>query len=212
MADDKKTKEDAKAPAKKDESRKEAPAKKDEVKRQTPKKEAPAAAPKGEAKEVDPAPKAPSKEEEEKPKTAPKKLSAPKEAAPKRQAASVKPVRKPKPPRKPIPKGMDIGIDVELPKKECKDRFCPFHGTLPVRGQILEGIVVSDRMQQSVVVKREYMRLNKKYERLEKRSGKYLAHSPPCLGTKSGDRVRIMECRPLSKTISYVVIEKRTGE
>jgi small subunit ribosomal protein S17 len=198
MADDKKTKEEeAKKPApeKKDEAKKPAPTKKDEPKAAAD-KSAPALKPasKGEAK----------KELSKKP--------VPKKAAPKKETAPKKPAKKAKPPRKPIPKGMDIGIDVELPKNECDDQFCPFHGSFPVRGQILEGIVVSDRMQRSVVVKREYMRLNKKYERLEKRSGKYLAHSPPCLETKTGDRVRIMECRPLSKTISYVVIEKRTGE
>jgi small subunit ribosomal protein S17 len=180
-----------------------------------PKEEAPKAPAKGPAK---PIPKAAEKKEqvpkvkpvakaEESLKAAPKKeLSAAAKQPPAKQPAKKKPVK----PRKPIPKGMDIGVDVELPKKECKDRFCPFHGSLPVRGQILEGIVVSDRMQRSVVVRREYMRLNKKYERLEKRSGKYLAHSSPCLEAKTGDRVRIMECRPLSKTISYVVIENRS--
>ena len=30
----------------------------------------------------------------------------------------------------------------------------------------------------------------------------------PCLGLKVGDKVRIAECRPLSKTVSFVVIEK----
>jgi small subunit ribosomal protein S17 len=29
------------------------------------------------------------------------------------------------------------------------------------------------------------------------------------LGVKAGDKVRIMECRPLSKTVSFVIIEKR---
>ena len=82
-------------------------------------------------------------------------------------------------------------------------------GKEKINKQTLKGVVVSDKMQKSVVVKREYMRLDKKYERLEKRTGKYLAHSPPCLEVKAGDKVKIMECRPLSKTISFVVIEKR---
>ena len=45
-----------------------------------------------------------------------------------------------------------IGIDVKMPKRSCDDQFCPFHGTLSVRGQILEGTVVSDGMQNAVVV------------------------------------------------------------
>lgn len=113
-------------------------------------------------------------------------------------------VKNPQAPRGPA---TDIGIDVRKPKKACDDRFCPFHGELSVRGQILDGIVVSDKMQNTAVIRREYLRKIQKYERLEKRSGKYLAHSPPCLEATVGDQVRIMECRPLSKKVSYVIIE-----
>jgi len=107
---------------------------------------------------------------------------------------------------------LDIGINVKAPAKTCTDRFCPFHGTLPVRGQILEGDVVSDKMQMTVVVKKEYIRKNRKYERLEKRSSKYLVHSPPCFEVEMGDHVKIMECRPLSKQVSFVIIEKMYRE
>lgn len=103
-------------------------------------------------------------------------------------------------------KARNIGIDVPLPEKSCEDRNCPFHGNLPVRGQIIEGVVVSDKMQSTVIVEREYLWYLKKFERYEKRTSRYPAHSPPCLGVKTGDRVKIMECRPLSKTVSFVVI------
>lgn len=106
-------------------------------------------------------------------------------------------------------KPRDIGVGVPVPDQECDDINCPFHGTLPTRGQILEGVVVSDRMERTVVVRREYLYYIKKYERYEKRSSKYAAHNPPCLNAKKGDLVRIMECRPLSKTVKFVVIEKR---
>src|SRR5437879_1631309 len=36
--------------------------------------------------------------------------------------------------------GRDIGIDVPMPGQVCTDVKCPFHGRLPVRGQMLEGI------------------------------------------------------------------------
>ena len=104
--------------------------------------------------------------------------------------------------------GLNIGIDVKPPEDTCTDKDCPFHGTLPVRGQILEGYVVSDKMQGTAVVKRDYMRNIQKYERLEKRSNKYLVHNPSCLGVVTGDNVKIMECRPLSKMVSFVIIEK----
>jgi small subunit ribosomal protein S17 len=109
----------------------------------------------------------------------------------------------------PRQKVRDIGIEVNAPKKTCDDTYCPFHGNLPVRGQILEGRVESDKMKNTIVVEREYLRLIPKYERYEKRTRRYLAHNPPCLDIESGDRVAIMECRPLSKTVTYVAIEKK---
>jgi small subunit ribosomal protein S17 len=94
------------------------------------------------------------------------------------------------------------------PKKSCDDKNCPFHGELPVRGRVLEGSVVSAKMEKTVVVRRDYLHYVPKYKRYERRHGHVPAHSPPCLEVKEGDRVRIAECRPLSKTVSFVVVEK----
>ncbi len=107
------------------------------------------------------------------------------------------------------PSVRDIGLDVQQPTGACSEVNCPFHGRLPVRGTVLAGTVVSAKMQGTVVVEREYMRYIQKFERLEKRTSKYLAHAPACLQTKVGDEVSIMECRPLSKRVSYVVVENR---
>lgn len=101
----------------------------------------------------------------------------------------------------------DIGLDVPPPAKECTDPNCPFHGTLPVRGNVLDGVVVSDRMDKTVVVQRAFVKRIAKYERYEKRKTKVHAHNPPCMHAQKGDVVRIAECRPLSKTKSYVVVE-----
>ncbi|HLB69520.1 MAG: 30S ribosomal protein S17 [Candidatus Methanoperedens sp.] len=101
----------------------------------------------------------------------------------------------------------DIGLDVQPPTKECADPSCPFHGTLPVRGQVLSGKVVSDKMDRTVVVQRAFVKKIAKYERYEKRKTKVHAHNPPCIAAKAGDNVIIAECRPLSKTKSYVVVE-----
>ncbi len=100
-----------------------------------------------------------------------------------------------------------IGIDVKEPKKSCNDEKCPFHGTLPVRGKLLEGKIVSDKMNKTVVVRKEFMTKLDKYERFEKRSTKVSAHIPDCINVKTGDNVKIMECRPLSKTKKFVVVE-----
>ncbi len=107
------------------------------------------------------------------------------------------------------PAARDIGIDVPLPERTCTDHNCPFHGKLSVRGQLFEGVVVSTRMQRTVVIEREYLRYIQKYERFEKRTRRMNVHAPPCLGLNAGHRVTIMECRPLSKTVSYVAVHNK---
>ena len=106
----------------------------------------------------------------------------------------------------------EIGFDVEPPTESCTDPCCPFHGSLPVRGQVLEGRVASTKMERTIVVERERLWYLPKYERYEKRTGRYPAHHPPCIKLDIGDHVKIAECRPLSKTVSFVVIEAKKGK
>ncbi|HMK46871.1 MAG TPA: 30S ribosomal protein S17 [Methanocella sp.] len=101
----------------------------------------------------------------------------------------------------------DIGLNVKVPQQECNDPHCPFHGRLAVRGQLIEGNVVSAKMSKTVVVQREYLKRDLKYDRYEKRRSKLHAHNPPCINAKEGDKVVIAECRPLSKTKTFVVVE-----
>lgn len=102
----------------------------------------------------------------------------------------------------------NIGISLESPTKTCDDRFCPFHGQLSVRGRTLQGDVVSIKATKTAVIQREYFQYLTKYMRYEKRTSRTRAHLPPCLEVSEGDRVTIGECRPLTKTVSYVVLEK----
>ncbi|MEE9474077.1 MAG: 30S ribosomal protein S17 [Candidatus Hydrothermarchaeaceae archaeon] len=90
----------------------------------------------------------------------------------------------------------------------CEDKNCPIHGSLKIRGQIIKGRVVSDRMRKTAVVQRDYRRYLKKFERYEKRKSRILAHNPGCINAVIGDEVTIMECRPLSKSKTFVIIEK----
>ena len=108
----------------------------------------------------------------------------------------------------------DIGVDVKVPEGEWDgSENCPFYGSLRVRGQIIEGLVASVGMNHSIIVQNERIRSMKKYERYEKRTSRYNAHLPTCIGDVAvGDRVRIMECRPLSKTVCFCVIEKEAAE
>jgi len=100
----------------------------------------------------------------------------------------------------------DIGLDITPPETACSDNHCPFHGRLPVRGQTIEGTVVSVRMNGAVVVEKTYRTMLKKYQRYVTRSSRYLAHLPGCIKKEKGDKVLIAECRPLSKMVSFVVV------
>jgi small subunit ribosomal protein S17 len=97
---------------------------------------------------------------------------------------------------------------IKAKEVSCSDANCPIHGSLKTRGQVIKGNVVSDKMRKTVVVQRDYLRFLSKYERHEKRKSRILAHNPSCIGASAGDEVSIMECRPLSKSKTFVVIEK----
>jgi small subunit ribosomal protein S17 len=59
------------------------------------------------------------------------------------------------------------------------------------------GVVVSDRMQKTVVVAVERLVRHDVYRKTVKRTSTFMAHDD--LGAKKGDTVRIVETRPLSR-------------
>lgn len=105
----------------------------------------------------------------------------------------------------------NIGLQVKSPNKLCEDPNCPFHGTLRVRGKLLSGKVVSVSAGKLAVVLRESYRYNKKYMRYLKRRNKLHAHLPPCVDLNVGDIATVAECRPIAKTVSFVVVERTPG-
>jgi small subunit ribosomal protein S17 len=101
-----------------------------------------------------------------------------------------------------------MSLTFKKPKKTCDDMNCPFHGELPVRGRVLEGTVVSAKMDKTVIVERDYLSYISKFKRYERRRSRIPSHKPPCIDVKEGDRVVIAESRPISKTVGFVVVEK----
>jgi small subunit ribosomal protein S17 len=97
---------------------------------------------------------------------------------------------------------------LKKPRKTCTDPQCPFHGTLAVRGRSLEGLVISAKMDKTAIIRRDYLQYVPKFRRYERRHSHIPAHNPPCLDAKAGDTVKIVECHPLSKTVSFVIVEK----
>ncbi len=95
----------------------------------------------------------------------------------------------------------------------CNDRDCPIHGNLKARGKIFKGKVIS-KNQKRVAIEFERMVYVRKYERYSKSKTKMHARLPRCMDKdiQIGDLIRIQECRPLSKIIHFVVLEKLNSE
>jgi small subunit ribosomal protein S17 len=105
-----------------------------------------------------------------------------------------------------------MSLAFKKPKKTCEDANCPFHGGLPIRGRVLEGVVAGAKMDKTVVVERDYLSYISRFMRYERRHSRIPSHNPPCIDAKEGDRVIIAETRPISKTVSFVVVEKLEGK
>jgi|SRR3989344_1674290 len=106
-------------------------------------------------------------------------------------------------------KSREIGIEISKPKEICTDKKCPFHGALKVRGRTLKGTVVSKDTHKSATVEFIRKKFIPKFERHEARRTRLRVHNPSCINAEIGDIVMIIECRPLSKTKKFVVIEKQ---
>jgi small subunit ribosomal protein S17 len=68
----------------------------------------------------------------------------------------------------------------------------------------LTGVVVSDKMEKSVVVAVERQVRDPLYGKAQRRTSKFLAHNE-ANDAKVGDRVAIVESRPLSRRKRWVV-------
>lgn len=68
------------------------------------------------------------------------------------------------------------------------------------------GRVVSDKMEKTVVVAVDYVRLHPLYGKRMRRTSKFFAHDEHG-NCKVGDIVRIEECRPLSRRKRWIVRE-----
>jgi small subunit ribosomal protein S17 len=71
--------------------------------------------------------------------------------------------------------------------------------------RILQGVVVSDKMEKTVTVQVERRFKHTLYKKFIRRSKKYAAHDETN-AVKVGDVVKIQECRPMSKRKKWEVV------
>jgi len=73
--------------------------------------------------------------------------------------------------------------------------------------KVREGVVVSNKMQKTVTVKVERTLRHQHFGKVITRAKKYYAHADNSKDIQEGQRVRIMETRPLSKLKRWRVVE-----
>jgi len=71
--------------------------------------------------------------------------------------------------------------------------------------KVLEGVVASTKMQKTAIVEVERIKTHPIYKKRIKVKKKYHAHDE--IGVSVGDRVKIQEFRPISKTKKFKIIE-----
>ena len=71
--------------------------------------------------------------------------------------------------------------------------------------RVLQGVVVSDKMDKTVVVSVERRVMHPIYKKFIRRTKKYAAHDEGN-AAKVGDVVKIRECRPISKRKRWEVV------
>ena len=105
----------------------------------------------------------------------------------------------------------DIGVSSNAPKEHCSDVKCPWHGNLPVRKRTFVGTVRSSKANKTAIIEWSFTRFIPKYERYQRHHSRIVAYNPTCINAKEGSTVKVAECRPISKTKSFVVVEKLEG-
>ncbi|MFZ2188545.1 MAG: 30S ribosomal protein S17 [Candidatus Moraniibacteriota bacterium] len=68
-----------------------------------------------------------------------------------------------------------------------------------------KGVVVSDKMQKTIVVAVDTLKTHPKYKKKYRSTKKYKAHDEENK-FKIGDTVEIVPCKPISKDKNYVVV------
>ena len=103
----------------------------------------------------------------------------------------------------------NIGIKVPAPTSDAdeNDKKNPFNGTLAVRGKLFEGKVVKTKAKNTVVIQKESPVYFSKFKRYARSKNSIHAHVPTNIQVNEGDLVIAAECRPLAKSVSFVVVE-----
>ena len=106
----------------------------------------------------------------------------------------------------------NIGLPVKESKKKIpeNEKNNPFNGSLSIRGKLFEGTVITAKAKGTVVIQKESPVYFKKFKRFGRSKNQIQAHVPSNIDIQEGDHVIAAECRPISKSVSFVVVEVKT--
>ena len=77
--------------------------------------------------------------------------------------------------------------------------------------RILEGKVIKNKSEKTIIVDVESTYIHKKYKKYLKKNKKYAVHDEENI-SKLGDKVQIIESRPISKTKKFVLFDEKKLE
>ena len=103
----------------------------------------------------------------------------------------------------------NIGLNVRAPEQQCSDAHCPFHGGMSIRGKLFSGRVTGNKAKRTITLQKEAPVYFGKFKRYARSKNTIHAHLPECMDVATGDHVLTAECRPIAKSVSFVVVEVR---
>ena len=106
----------------------------------------------------------------------------------------------------------NIGLPVKEPKKKALENESnnPFYGSLTIRGKLFEGVVINAKAKGTATIQKESPIYFTKFKRFGRSKNKINEHIPSNLNVQVGDYVVAAECRPISKSVSFVVVEVKS--
>jgi small subunit ribosomal protein S17 len=152
-------------------------------------------------------PEEPPAEAEAQPEPEAEEVEEPTAEAQPAEVAPAQPERKPKRKRLPRPlRHKHVKPKRERPAQRSPIVRLPKPEQVRGRRQERRGVVVSDAMDKTIVVKVDTVKAHRKYKKVVRRSTRFHAHDEQN-AAKVGDLVRIVETRPLSKTKNWRLAE-----
>ena len=103
----------------------------------------------------------------------------------------------------------NIGLKIKHLQKNHEKEIRKIHLTehFSIRGKLFEGKVVKSKGKNTVVLQKEAPVYFSKFKRYGRSTSRIHAHVPSNLQVNEGDTVIAAECRPIAKSVSFVVVE-----